>query len=53
VIRAFVVNKSGLATGLAAPDREVFDKRGHHAFVADAVTGGTLKPKRKGRRIRV
>jgi hypothetical protein len=32
---------------------EVFDKRGHHAFVADAVTGETLKPKRKGRRIRV
>jgi len=32
---------------------EVFDRRGRHAYVADAVTGVTTKPKRKGRRIRV
>lgn len=32
---------------------EVYNARGRHVGVADAVTGGRIKPARKGRRIRV
>ncbi len=32
---------------------EVFDKRGQHVSVLDARTGAVIKPRRKGRGIRV
>ena len=32
---------------------EVFDKRGRHLSVLDAISGAVIKPRRKGRRIHV